>query len=75
MPPGFLHGFCVLSDVAEVEYKCTELYHPECELSIAWNDPALAIPWPIGDPILSSRDASAPRLSEIEHRLLDFEKL
>ena len=73
--PGLAHGFLVTSATAQVEYKCTDLYHPECELSIAWNDPALAIPWPIGDPILAPRDASAPRLSEIEHRLLDFEKL
>ena len=56
VPPGCAHGFCVLSDVAQVQYKCTELYDPADELGIAWNDPDLAIPWPIADPLLSERD-------------------
>ena len=64
IPPGFAHGFCVLSDSADFFYKCTELYAPECERSIAWNDPAIGITWPIGSPILSPKDAAAPRLAD-----------
>ena len=56
IPPGFAHGFCVLSDVAHVEYKCTELYDPADELGIAYDDPSLAIDWPVKTPILSARD-------------------
>ena len=56
IPPGFAHGFCVLSDVAHVEYKCTELYDPADELGIAYDDPTLAIDWPVKTPILSARD-------------------
>jgi len=65
IPPGFAHGFLVLSDIADFEYKCTEYYDPEDEVAIAWNDPLLNISWPIMDPILSVRDSSAPCLSEI----------
>jgi dTDP-4-dehydrorhamnose 3,5-epimerase len=65
VPPGFAHGFCVLSDSADVLYKCTELYAPEYERTIAWNDPALAIPWPLsGPPLLSGKDAAAPPLCD-----------
>ena len=56
VPPGFGHGFCVLSEEADVEYKCTALYDPADEIGIAWNDPALAIRWPVADPLLSDRD-------------------
>ena len=56
IPPGFAHGFCVVSDDAQVEYKCTDLYDPASEVGVAWNDPALAIPWPIADPQVSDRD-------------------
>jgi dTDP-4-dehydrorhamnose 3,5-epimerase len=56
IPPGCAHGFCVLSEVAQVEYKCTEFYYPEDELGIAYNDPDLAISWPVLDPLLSERD-------------------
>ena len=56
IPPGCAHGFCVLSDVAQVEYKCTDFYDPGDELGIAYNDPDLAISWPVPDPILSERD-------------------
>lgn len=73
IPPGFAHGFCVMSEVAQVQYKCTELYHPEAEFSIAWNDPDLAIAWPIRDPILSDKDRSAPRLKDVHSRLMRFE--
>jgi dTDP-4-dehydrorhamnose 3,5-epimerase len=69
IPPGFAHGFCVLSEVAHVEYKCTELYDPGDEISILWNDPDLGIAWPIRDPIVSAKDSGAPRLREIRDRL------
>lgn len=69
VPPGFAHGFLVLSDLAHVEYKCTELYDPESEIGIAWNDPTLAIAWPAADPILSVRDCGHPPLLEIMDRL------
>jgi dTDP-4-dehydrorhamnose 3,5-epimerase len=72
VPPGLLHGFVVTSDVAQVEYKCTALYRPDAELCVAWNDPDLAIPWPIAEPILSPRDAAAPRLRDVQHRLIDY---
>ena len=62
VPPGFAHGFCVLSDSADFMYKCTELYSPETERVIAWNDPHLAIRWPVEKPILSAKDAGAPTL-------------
>ena len=69
VPPGFAHGFLVTSEVAQFEYKCTALYHPEDELAIAWNDPELAIPWPIATPELSSKDAQAPTLAAAADRL------
>ena len=72
VPPGLAHGFLVLSEVAQVEYKCTQLYDPQAELSIAWNDPDLAIPWPAQSPLLSERDRRAPRLREVQSRLIDF---
>ena len=65
IPPGFAHGFCVLSEVAHVEYKCTEVYDPADDISILWNDPDLGIAWPIRDPIVSAKDSRAPRLREI----------
>lgn len=63
IPPGYAHGFCVLSDVAQVEYKCTALYDRTDERGIAYDDPELAIAWPIADPLLSPRDAANPTLS------------
>ncbi len=65
VPPGFAHGFCVLSDQVDVEYKCTDFYDPEDELSVAWDDPQIGIEWPITDPILSEKDRRAPRLDQI----------
>jgi dTDP-4-dehydrorhamnose 3,5-epimerase len=65
IPPGFAHGFCVLSETAEVEYKCTELYDPADEFGILWNDPELDITWPVREPILSEKDRTAPRLAEL----------
>lgn len=67
VPPGFAHGFLVLSDMAEFVYKCTEYYAPEHDRSLLWNDPALAIQWPIeGDPELSEKDKAAKYLSQAE---------
>jgi dTDP-4-dehydrorhamnose 3,5-epimerase len=65
IPVGFAHGFCVLSEVAEVEYKCSETYHPHEEIGIAWNDPVLAITWPVNEPILSDRDRRNPTLAQL----------
>jgi dTDP-4-dehydrorhamnose 3,5-epimerase len=56
VPPGFAHGFCVISERAQVQYKCTELYDPTDEIGIAWNDPTLGIAWPVVDAVLSDRD-------------------
>ena len=69
LPPGFAHAFLVTSETAQVEYKCTDHYDPASEISIAWNDPDLAIPWPISAPILSSRDAAAPQLRDLVEQL------
>jgi len=64
IPPGFAHGFCVLSDFADFHYKCTTLYAPETEHGVLWNDPDLGIPWPVREPLLSGKDARAPRLKD-----------
>ena len=69
IPPGFAHGFYVVSAVADVEYKCTDVYDPTGELGIAWNDPVLAIPWPNPAPILSARDQNHPTLAAVMDRL------
>jgi len=66
VPPGFAHGFLVLSDIADFEYKCTDYYDPSDEGSVLWNDADLDIPWPLGDPILSYKDASAVRLVDLK---------
>jgi dTDP-4-dehydrorhamnose 3,5-epimerase len=63
-PPGFARGFCVLSDYAELQYRCTGIYNPACESGLRWNDPALAISWPAGEPILSEKDRNAQTLEE-----------
>lgn len=65
VPEGFAHGFCVVSPVAQVEYKCTDLYDPPSEIGVAWNDPALGITWPIAEPVLSDRDRRHPPLAEL----------
>ncbi len=66
VPPGFAHGYMVTGDHALFAYKCTDGYHPECELVIRWDDPELAIDWPVvGPPQLSEKDANAPCLGEI----------
>jgi dTDP-4-dehydrorhamnose 3,5-epimerase len=69
IPPGFAHGFCVLSDVAEVAYKCTDFYDRSDEIGLRWNDPAVGIAWPIRDPLLSDKDAALPTLAELRPRL------
>ena len=66
IPPGFAHGFLVLSKNAEIEYKCTDFYDPMDEGCIIWNDPDLNISWPIKNPTLSEKDASAKKLNELE---------
>ena len=65
VPPGFAHGFVVLSDTADFEYKCTDYYDPSEEGSLAWDDPCLAIQWPIENPTLSAKDSDAPYFSEL----------
>lgn len=72
VPPGFAHGFCVLSPIAQVEYKCTEFYDPGGELGVAWNDPALAIAWPVREPVLSARDKGHPTLAELGDKLPEW---
>ncbi|MBN8471208.1 dTDP-4-dehydrorhamnose 3,5-epimerase [Corallococcus exiguus] len=64
VPAGLAHGFCVVSDSADFFYKCTALYSPESERSVAWDDPDLAIPWPVKQPLLSAKDQRAPRLKD-----------
>jgi dTDP-4-dehydrorhamnose 3,5-epimerase len=65
VPPGFAHGFAVLSETALVLYKCTEFYTPSDEGSILWDDPAIGIEWPISDAILAPKDAGAPKLANV----------
>lgn len=65
VPPGFAHGFLVLSEIADFEYKCTDYYDPSDEGCVLWNDPALNIDWPLGKPILSHKDANAQLLREV----------
>jgi dTDP-4-dehydrorhamnose 3,5-epimerase len=72
VPPGFAHGFAVVSPIALVEYKCTDVYDPSDEIGIAWNDPALAIPWPVGQPFLSERDRRNPILAEVMDELPEW---
>lgn len=66
VPPGFAHGFCVTSESALFAYKCTELYAPQHEKSIRWDDPALAIDWPVATPQVSDKDRLAPLLADID---------
>jgi dTDP-4-dehydrorhamnose 3,5-epimerase len=69
VPPGFAHGFCVLSDMAHVQYKCTDVYRPGDEIGIVWNDPEIGVDWPVRDPRVNEKDGKAPRLAEIVQKL------
>jgi dTDP-4-dehydrorhamnose 3,5-epimerase len=66
IPPGFAHGFCVVSEEADFFYKCTDYYHPEFERTLLWNDPALGIDWPVREPLVSGKDCRGVPLSEAE---------
>lgn len=66
IPPRFAHGFSVLSETAEVIYKCTTLWHPASDRSLLWNDPAIGIDWQVEEPLIAPKDAAAPTLSEAE---------
>lgn len=68
VPPGLAHGFVVTSEVAHFHYKCTDYYHPDDEGSIRWNDPTLAIHWPVEQPRLSAKDMEAPLFTEFQAR-------
>jgi dTDP-4-dehydrorhamnose 3,5-epimerase len=72
VPAGYLHGFCVTSERAEVEYKCTDLYDPGGEVGVLWNDPDIGVQWPIAEPVLSAKDATAPRLRDVGSKLMQF---
>lgn len=65
VPPGLAHGFCVLSDEADVLYKCTDYYRPDDEGGLVWDDPDLGIAWPVAAPLLSEKDRGLPRLREL----------
>lgn len=65
IPPGCAHGFCTLSDEADVVYKCTELYDSQRERGIAWDDPTFRIEWPVRSPVVSERDRALPRLTDL----------
>ena len=70
IPKGFAHGFCVLSQEAIFQYMCTEVYHPEDEYGVLWNDPEISINWPNGEKIVSDRDTKWPNLNEIDPKKL-----
>lgn len=72
IPAGFAHGFCVLSEYALFAYKCSEFYNPTTEGGICWNDPQIAIAWPIKEPLLSEKDKKYPKLSQIPLQDLPF---
>jgi dTDP-4-dehydrorhamnose 3,5-epimerase len=69
VPAGFAHGFCVLSERAQVEYKCTDYYHPEDELRVLWSDPELGIQWPVEAPNVSEKDRTGLPLRALHDRL------
>ena len=68
VPPGYAHGFCVLTDTADFQYKCTDYYDPSDEGGLIWNDPDVAIEWPINQPLLSEKDAKLPLLKELANQ-------
>jgi dTDP-4-dehydrorhamnose 3,5-epimerase len=65
IPPGFAHGFCVVSDTARFAYKCTAYYNAAADRGIIWNDPDIGIEWPVDGPLLSEKDLKLPRLKDI----------
>jgi dTDP-4-dehydrorhamnose 3,5-epimerase len=65
VPPGFAHGYAVTSETVLFAYKCTDFYRPATQQAVRWNDPAIGIKWPIGEPILSPKDQAAPLLAEL----------
>ena len=65
IPPGYAHGFTVVSEIADLEYKCTANYHAQSEVGVIWNDPDLAIAWPIASPTLSQKDKRLPTLAKL----------
>lgn len=65
VPPGYVHGFCVLSETVDFLYKCTDYYQPNDEIGVVWNDPDLAIDWPRQNPLLSAKDAALPTLAAL----------
>jgi len=67
VPPGFLHGFCTLTEISEVVYKTTAEYSPTHERSVRWDDPTFAITWPTQAPLLSAKDAVAPSFAELDN--------
>lgn len=70
VPPGFAHGFCVLSEEADVLYKVTAEYAPEYDRGVRWNDPAIGVRWPVAEPLLSPKDAAAPLLAEADNNFV-----
>jgi dTDP-4-dehydrorhamnose 3,5-epimerase len=76
VPPGYAHGFCVVSENAVFSYKCTDYYESSCEAGVLWNDPDLGIKWPIENPLLSEKDTNYCWLKDIDPSLLPcFEKI
>jgi len=71
IPPGFAHGFCVISKTADFQYKCSSYYDPTDEGGILWNDPSLNINWPVATPILSEKDQMQPKLDEIKSLIME----
>jgi len=70
IPPGFAHGFCVLSEVASVLYKVTHEYEPQLDRGIIWNDPEVGIQWPVTNPIISAKDAQLPTLDKADNNFV-----
>ncbi len=65
VPPGFAHGFCVMSDIVDFQYKCTDYYRPEDEVGVIWNDADIGVGWPVSDPMLFTKDKELLPLSQL----------